>query len=99
MYNTEIIFHLGSEREFTYHHDAATIQDAVRWLDHESQGMSMVVAYINNVRVTRRDGKGWCAEDGEPVCTNEKWHDVFAPQHLRIVPTNPATYQATGDNL
>ena len=76
-YNTEITFHQGSSREWTYEDSFATLQEAVDHINHQAAG-NMCRAWINNREVRIRS----ClvvGNDGEPFCTNAAWHDTFAP--------------------
>lgn len=100
-YAAEITFHRSSPNEFTYEDKFATLADAVAFIEHHTSGMGSVTAYINNKPVQLKNCKV-VDSDGEPFCTNQAWHDVFANFHypaIRTVATNPATHEAIGAPL
>lgn len=101
MYEAEITFDILSDDEFTWYATYSTLQGAVDYIQRESRGRGHVRAFINNVRVEVQNGYV-LGDDGEPFCTNEAWHEIFAKPHERVlprIPTNPATYAAKGAPL
>lgn len=87
-YQTEILFHACSEREFTMDNGFDDLQAAVDWLSNMSKGHMIATGYINNVKVMCYGGRV-VGKGGDVVCTNEAWHEIFAPRSERILP-NPA---------
>jgi len=61
------------------------LQDAIDWIQHEGNiryAGAFSGAYINGkkLRTTGVLSVGQVVgDDGEPFCTNEVWHNVFAP--------------------
>lgn len=103
MYEAEITFNVGHETEYGYEETFDTLQQAADQLLCWAAGHGINRAYINNKKVTVRNGY-IRTELGEELCTNEKWHEIFAksseafrPQTAR--PTNPATLIQKGEDL
>jgi hypothetical protein len=102
MYNAEIEFHEDSHRE----QDCATLQEAVDLLNAWGAGHQCARVWINNVE-QRRKACTVVGLDGEPLCTNEQWHAIFASEQERIrpraeslrIPTNPQTYADRKEEL
>lgn len=61
------------------------LQDAIEWVQHHGNigyAMAFSGAYINGkkLRTTGLLRVGQVVgDDGEPFCTNEVWHNIFAP--------------------
>lgn len=106
MYNIEITFHQGSEREFSIEETYLELEMAVCMISHHSKG-NTPRAWINNREVRVKNGAVLGA-DGDPFCTNQVWHDLYAPNSYPKItpigydmrpPLNPATYAAMGKPL
>ena len=61
------------------------LQDAIQWIEHEGNicyADCFSGAYINGKKLRTtgllKVGKV-VGDDGEPFCTNQIWHNVFAP--------------------
>lgn len=84
----------------------ATLAEAVSFIENNARYGMCPRGWINNKEVTIRYCKVLDSTGG-PLCTNEEWHAVFAPEQDRIpaqawnrpVLTNPATYAAKGEDL
>lgn len=76
-YSTEVTFHQGTDREFTYTDSLGTLFKAVEQIEAVSSGMGCCRAYINNREVQVRYGKV-LGHDGEPLSTNPEWFKIFA---------------------
>lgn len=89
MYDASITYKIGSENEYGYDQRFPTLREAADWLIHMASGHGgMVAAWINNRRVILQGG-GIFDRDGGPLCTNEAWHAIFAPEDKRIKPLTP----------
>lgn len=87
-YAAEVTFKIGSENESSYEESFDTLQDAVDFIESKASGHMMVTAYINNRRVKVRYGKV-IGSDGEPFCTGQVWHDLFADyDYPKITPVD-----------
>lgn len=100
MYNAEITFNVGYDTEYGYEETFDTLQQAADQLLCWAAGAGINRAYINNKKVIVRNGY-IRTESGETLCTNEKWHEIFAkpseafrPQTAR--PTNISTLKSLG---
>jgi methionyl-tRNA formyltransferase len=86
MYEASVTFHQGSERENGYEENFATLKEAVEQIEHWVKGMGPLPrAWINNKEVTIQAGRV-VDQTGEPLCTNEKWHEIFAKTDEQIKP-------------
>lgn len=78
MYDISITFHQGTSREFGWDETHPTLQDAVDRLNTWATGSMICRAWINNKEVKVRNG-AVIGTDGAAFCTNQAWHDVYAP--------------------
>jgi hypothetical protein len=100
-YDIEITFDQGGDNEHGYDETLPTLAAAVARLERLASGSMTCRAWINNKEVKIRNG---CVydNDGQALCTNQAFHDVFAAEdyprirarHMRPFLTNPATIAA-----
>lgn len=71
------------------------LQDAIEWIEHHGNikyASAFSGAYINGKKLR---GTGVLSigkvvgDDGEPFCTNEVWHNVFAPVKYPRIEAKP----------
>lgn len=110
MYNAEIRYNAYGDNDSLWEKEFTTLQDAVDWLKQMAGGVMICAARINNkiVRVVAGSVRDL---NGEEVCTNEKWHEIFAPYNEQIIPKkkfvprsgrisqNPATLIECGEDI
>ncbi|MCE9565809.1 MAG: hypothetical protein K8U57_27610 [Planctomycetes bacterium] len=86
MYNASITFKASSEQEYGYDEKLPTLQDAIEWIESYAAGSGdMCLARINGKPVRIKSCRV-VDEHGEPLCPNEKWHEIFASPAQKIEP-------------
>jgi len=78
--------------------DFTTLPEAVAFINYWAKGRPFTRAWINSVPIRIHNCVA-VRDDGQPLCTNQAWHDLFAAESYPRVPTNPATYAAMGKPL
>lgn len=83
MYDAEITYHKGSDREITYDSSFESLEEAVCFIEHHAAGHMSVNAWINNKSVKVKNGLVMDSQ-GNRLSNNEAWHNIFAPECDRI---------------
>ena len=102
MYHIELTFHQCGDNESTWEDTLPTLAAAVERLEYWATGQMPCWGWINDTKLLVSGGTVRGA-DGEPLCTNPAWHEIFAkpceavqpfrPQPTRgTAPTNPASF-------
>lgn len=86
-YNIEVIFKQGSINEYNYDETFNRLEDAIRRIEVVCRGYTFYRAWINNKEVRVRNGY-IIGNDGQPFCSNQKWHDLFAIKDYPKILTN-----------
>jgi hypothetical protein len=71
MFEAEIVFHQGTEREFTYEDLFATLNETVKYIESQTKGMDICRAWINNCEVRLLNGHV-CDAEGERIVDSGK---------------------------
>lgn len=99
-YRTEMVWNQGHDSESWDDMEFDTLEKAVGWINHQLLGRSNARVWINGKQFRVRDCRV-VDSNGDELCINPVWHDIFANEQDRIRPviTNPATYEAKGETL